>query len=187
MELTNQQEALLEFVKQHHGVQKRKYTLAPYWTHLYSVAAIVSDYETEGIEIALCHDLFEDTECTPAELRAHLLSTGYPYMQVEKLVLHVFELTDQYVKSAYPALNRQERKRLEAERLGQISALAQSVKYADLMDNAVSIAEHDPKFAEVFLREKRDVLNKMTLGHPDLYARCLTVLEESTKLMKRTH
>ena len=77
MGLDNQQLLVLDFVKLQHGEQKRKYTHEPYWHHVKSVAEIVSEYEPSGIEIALCHDLFEDTQCTFTQLHNSLLSFGY--------------------------------------------------------------------------------------------------------------
>ncbi len=70
LELTERQWALFDYVKEMHGGQKRKYTGAPYYTHLLSVADRVEQYVQNGYEteIALCHDLIEDTECSLADL-----------------------------------------------------------------------------------------------------------------------
>ena len=65
----------------------------------------------------------------------------------------VQELTDEYVKSRYPRMNRKERKKREAARMKDISPEAQLVKYADIIDNVVDITENDTEFAPVFIRE----------------------------------
>lgn len=172
MEWTSQQKALLDFVKSWHGDQKRKYTGAPYWTHLVSVATIVKPYAPEGVEIALCHDLFEDTSCSEDELMAFLPEAGYHKKTAEMILRGTLELTDQFIPKAYPDLNRKARKQREAARLGKISALAQTVKYADLIDNSSSIVEHDPGFARIYLDEKQDILQVMRAGHPELLRIC---------------
>ncbi len=172
MEWTSQQKALLEFVKSWHGDQKRKYTGVPYWTHLVAVATIVKPYAPEGVEIALCHDLFEDTSCGEDELLTFLIETGYTKDKADTILKGTLELTDQFVPKAYPHLNRKERKQKEAERLGKISALAQTVKYADLIDNSSSIVEEDPGFARIYLSEKQDILKVMRAGNPLLLKIC---------------
>lgn len=172
MELTAQQEELLAFVKIKHGDQKRKHTGEPYWTHLVSVASIVKPYAPKGVEIALCHDLFEDTDCEENELRDFLTKNGYKDSEAALILKGALELTDQYVPKNFPQLNRKERKKLEAKRLGSISPLAQTVKYADLIDNTSSIVVQDPNFSKVYLREKQDILSVMRAGNSDLLKIC---------------
>ena len=179
MELSNRQKHFLEFVKEQHGEQKRKYTGEPYWHHVFAVAAIVAPYEPKGIEIALGHDLLEDTACTYDDLFFFLKKNGYDEGEATFIANGVQELTDEYERGKYPDKNRRERKRLEAERLGKISPLAQSVKYADLTHNMMSIVEEDENFARVFSREKRDILNQMRAGNIDLLLLCCHTLQEA--------
>lgn len=176
MEWTPQQKALLEFVKAKHGDQKRKYTGVPYWTHLVAVATIVKPYAPEGVEIALCHDLFEDTPCGEDELLTFLLDAGYSKDRADMILHGALELTDQYVPENFPDLNRKERKKREAARLGDISALAQTVKYADLIDNSSSIVAADPGFAKIYLSEKLDILKVMRAGNTSLLKRCEKII-----------
>jgi len=173
-QLTEKQNRLLEFVKQQHGTQQRKYTFAPYWTHVLSVAQIVSEFvQTDfATEIALCHDLFEDTQCTEQQLCHELVHIGYTVKQAFAILDGAKELTDEYTKEKYPMLNRETRKRKEAERLGTISKVAQSVKYADLIDNTSTIVGYDSGFAKVYLREKLDILDSMRNGDINLLVRC---------------
>jgi len=58
--------------------------------------------------------------------------------------------------------NRAERKRLSRERLAQAPGWVQTIKRADLVSNTSSIVLHDPNFARVYLREKRDLLDVLT-------------------------
>ena len=178
MKLSGRQKILLQYVKDSHGEQKRKYTGEPYWNHVYSVAKIISEIEPKGIEIALCHDLFEDTEVQMPDLLRFLTHSGYSNEESLFIVSGVNDLTDVYTKENYPILNRKERKRLEAERLGKVCELSQSVKYADLIDNTKSITEHDAGFAKVYLSEKRQMLDQMRRGNFGLLERCEKQISE---------
>ena len=179
MTLNREQKCLLEFVKECHGEQKRKYSMAPYWTHVYSVADLASFHVKDAgvVEIALCHDLFEDTACDDKLLKAKLMEIGYHAVLMDTIINGVTELTDVYTKENYPEFNRKERKHKEAIRLGGISKMAQSIKYADLTDNATSIAAGEPGFARIYLREKIDILNQMRQGNINLLIDCCYTLK----------
>lgn len=179
MILTERQEKLLQFVKEKHGEQVRKYTGEPYWYHLVSVAEIVSKYASDGIEIALCHDLFEDTKCMESELTKCLLEAGYSQEEATNIYIGAIELTDNFISERYPQFNREQRKIREAERLGKISPLSQSVKYADLIDNTSSIVKYDKGFAVKYLQEKIRVLDKMRNGNINLLIDCCYILKKS--------
>lgn len=176
--LTNTQLHLLEFVKDKHFDQVRKYTGEPYYFHLVSVADILSEYKlgTPYIEAALCHDLFEDTECTQDELQDTLFSLGYSSGDIAKIINLVGDLTDVYTKGNFPTMNRVKRKISEAKRLAGTLPESQTIKYADFIDNARSITEYDVGFARVFLKEKFDLLSVMNRGDFRLYMRALSML-----------
>ncbi len=183
MNFTERQHKVLELVRTYHEGQTRKYTGAAYVNHPIDVASLVASQLPEnnelGIEIALCHDLFEDTECSYLQLMWHLTKDGYKYEEASDIVIAVAELTDVYTAGKFPDLNRQERKSREAHRLAGVSSIAQTVKYADLIDNTKSIVKHDPKFAVVYLAEKEMMLEKMTDGNPCLRAKCQLSLRKS--------
>ena len=184
MKLTGRQRVLLQFVKDSHGEQKRKYTHEPYWNHVYAVAEIIStsaDRHLNGIEIALCHDLFEDTDVQMPELLRFLLQNGYTNKESIFIISGVDDLTDVYIKDDYPIFNRKERKILEAERLGAINTVSQSVKYADLMDNTKSIVQYDTAFAKVYLNEKSYILKLMRKGDFILLKKCEDQIEKAIK------
>ena len=46
--------------------------------------------------------------------------------------------------------------------------VVQTIKVADLIHNTWSIVEHDPKFAQVYLREKKVLLGALGLADPKL-------------------
>ena len=127
MKLTARQQVLLEFVKTQHTYRSRtpegafrKYTGEPYWHHVVSVAQRVT-YLHLLTEIALCHDLLEDTWCTAPEL----LSLKYDVNIAMWILQGVIDLTDVYTKENFPLLNRRDRKQREAVRLGDASSWAQ--------------------------------------------------------------
>ena len=183
LKLTQRQSILFEYIKSRHGDQKRKYSGAPYWTHLLSVAGIVCDYSSGSmeIEIALCHDLIEDTTATYEELENKLHSLGYAEWEITNIVKGVEDLTDVYVHADYPQLNRRQRKLLEAERLLNTLAHSQTVKYADIIDNTTSIVSEDPGFARVYLGEITRYIYKLDKGNAELYRRCLDCIELAMK------
>ena len=180
--LTPRQQGLLKFVKDCHGDQKRKYTGEPYWHHVVEVAEIVSEYIKDWLvlEIALCHDLFEDTKCDRTALIMSLLGFGYGSHEASTIANGVFELTDEYTKENYPELNRQQRKLKEAERLSIIKPEVQSVKYADLISNTTSIVNHDTAFAKTYLQENKAILDCMIDGNIDLRTNCYGIYYRAT-------
>lgn len=68
---------------------------------------------------------------------------------------------------------------MDRQRLADSSREVQTIKVADLIDNTPSIVQHDPDFARVYLREKRDLLNVLTLADQDLVDRAWTLLREA--------
>lgn len=95
--------------------------------------------------------------------------------------MNVQSLTDKYTPINYPWLNRERRKFQESDRLSGITEICQTVKYADLIDNTSSILGYDPKFAEVYLKEKKEILKKMNNGDFDLYLECCHLVFEGLK------
>lgn len=183
LNLSTYQASLLDFVKEQHGDQQRKYSDEPYWHHLVRVAETAARHLDAGIvkEIALCHDLLEDTSCTKQQLHRKLISIGYQKQQADSITSGVVELTDVYIKEDYPGMNRKSRKKQEARRLGTISPLAQSIKYADLIDNTGSIVDGNEGFGRVYLREAVDILDHMRAGNIRLFIECCHAIYKAEK------
>jgi hypothetical protein len=158
-----------------HGEQKRKYSGDPYYTHLFRVSDTVKEIggDEAMIMAALLHDVLEDTPTNEIELISELESIVDPQM-ARDIVNLVIELTDVYTKENFPDLNRRARKEMEAKRLGEVSSRAQTIKYADLLDNGEDIMKNDPSFGRVYLREKGRILNYMRNGDEYLYNKCLS-------------
>lgn len=183
MTIENRRQQILEFVKLNHGEQKRKYTGEPYWHHLVSVAERVVKYEKWAFayEVALLHDIFEDTKCDVAVLEEFLLNIGYHSNEVFEITNGVQCLTDEFTKEKYPEYNRKKRKDMESLRLSMIPKHIQSIKYADLIDNCISISEHDPNFSVIYLSEKKEILKHMKFGNFDLFLDCCYHLVSNQK------
>jgi|688.fasta_scaffold312507_2 (p)ppGpp synthase/HD superfamily hydrolase len=188
MELTEKQEKFLEFVKEQHGTQVRKYTDEPYWTHPYAVATLVNKYISEEeqycIEIALGHDLLEDTSCTVDSLKIKLKEIGYSVDSSNQIVSGILDLTDHFTKESYPNYNRKKRKLLEVVRLTMIPPTSQTVKYADLIENISSIVEHDKSFAVTYLEEKKEIIKHIRNGNFDLYMRVIKVYLDNLEILE---
>lgn len=185
LELNEKQIKLFEFVKQKHKDKVRKYTNEPYYNHLLSVAEIVYIHERDCVEIALCHDLFEDTNCTFTELHKKMVEIGYDRSFAYDVCVCVTELTDVFTKENYPHLNRVKRKKKEAERLGKTKYRSQSVKYADLIDNTSSIVKHDKEFAKTYLFEKEDILYFMDNGNKALFNICNELVKKEINTLNK--
>ncbi len=179
--MTTSQSKLFELVKQYHGDQKRKYTGEPYYTHVFNVVEMVGKYVPNTYEIALCHDLFEDTICTPEMLREDLKQCGYSVGYATSIVSGVKNLTDVYTTERYPDMNRKERKTMEAYRLGTMGSSCQSIKYADLIDNTRSIVKDDPGFARIYLPEAVELLNRMRKGDIHLFIQCAYEIQSGVR------
>ena len=144
-----------EFARELHKHQFRKDGVRPYFVHLEDVArrvAQVTDNE-DVIIAAFIHDGPEDIP-------------GYTVAMVgERFGPHVADavcqLTDVYVKSAYPELNRKTRKQFERERYRTFSDVVKWIKLSDIASNlfddgGILNADGTPEvgFMKMFVREK---------------------------------
>ena len=148
----------LEFATLAHGVQKRKYTGAPYIVHPIEVMEIVKTvpHDDEMLAAALLHDVVEDTDVTIEEI---VDAFG------DDVASLVADLTD---VSKPEDGNRKLRKGLDRDHSAASSSRAQTVKLADLISNSADILVNDPKFAKVFLAEKELLLEVLVKGNVDL-------------------
>jgi (p)ppGpp synthase/HD superfamily hydrolase len=140
------------------AAQLRKYTNEPYIVHPAEVVSIVKSvpHTPEMLAAAWMHDVVEDTGVTLETIRAEF---------GDKVADLVGWLTDVSRPDDGP---RWYRKKLDRFHTAQAPAEAQTVKLADLISNTKSIVAHDPKFAKVYLEEKRLLLEVMTKGDSEL-------------------
>jgi len=148
--------------------QRRKYSHQPYDVHLKSVASLVAEVsdDPEMIAAAWLHDTVEDTPATHHDIE----DTFGP--GVARLV---YELTD---ISKPGDGNRALRKAMDRDHLAQASDRAQTVKLADLIDNARDICKHDERFARTYLAEMAALLDVLNRGHPELLRRARKLLHQ---------
>jgi (p)ppGpp synthase/HD superfamily hydrolase len=175
--MTEEIDKIKELAIRAHGDQKRKYSGDPYVTHTFRVSDMVKKYGGDDAQIiaAILHDVLEDTPMTENELWMELLDIVGTQMANDVIKL-VRELTDVYTTESFPDFNRKARKELEVMRMGKISPRSQTIKYADLLDNGADIMKNDPKFGELYLKEKQNILKYMDKGNSELYQECLRKL-----------
>jgi (p)ppGpp synthase/HD superfamily hydrolase len=137
--------------------QRRKYTGEPYINHPAAVAAIVKTvpHTDEMIAAAWLHDVVEDTAIT-----IELIADEFGPV--------VAELVGWLTKTMPREGTREVRKENDRQHTAQAPAEAQTIKAADLIDNCRNIAERDPEFAKVLLKEKDALLLVMTRADPTL-------------------
>ncbi len=192
--------------------QKRKDNVREYEVHPRSVrarlvAAGVTDEDT--LIAADQHDVEEDVErsknrreINPSEIiqlgldpsrkwRFNLEAIEFLFGGFVRAI--VTELTDVYVKEAYPQFNRRTRKDLERQRYGQFSYRAKLVKLADIADNLADDGQVllesgavEVGFNRMFIKEKTlclPYLKPVTADaiHLTLYATAEDILEAQKK------
>ena len=96
-----------------HNKQVRRYTGEQYYNHLDRVCNRVSQFKNKYKwieEVAICHDLFEDTKFGFDDLYYHLLGLGYKRATALFICSSVLELTDIYTHEKFPHYDRKKRK-----------------------------------------------------------------------------
>ena len=160
------------FARAAHGGQGqvRKYTGEPYAIHLEAVATRVSAVlgaTEEMVAAAWLHDVLEDVPgVTPEQLEAQFGPAVRDF---------VVQLTD---VSRPSDGNRRVRKALDRDHLALASPEGQTIKLADLLDNAESILARDRAFSNTFLREMAELVSVMPHGDPDLRQEALALLDQ---------
>lgn len=159
------------FAEEAHRGQVRKYTGEPYIVHPRAVATTVARFDTTPnmIVAALLHDVVEDCPVSISDIR-------------KVFGVWVANLVDMLTDVSRPEDgNRAIRKALDREHLAKAHYDAQTIKIADLIDNAASIVTHDIQFAKIYLPEKRLLLGVLKNGHPGLASEAWRVLEDSER------
>lgn len=163
----------------------RKYTPDRYIVHPIRVMEICREYDSRltVLAAALLHDVLEDTDITEQEM-SDFLQSVMGYGNAAETMKLVKNLTDVYVKSAYPHLNRDQRKAKERDRIAKTNGASQTIKYADIIDNSKDILANDRQFARKFLQECRDVLQVANKGDQKLYYLAKNTINEGLKHLR---
>lgn len=152
------EEKALEYAREAHGSQQRKYSHEPYIEHPKRVAELVRKVpHTEAmICAAYLHDVVEDTPVNRLQIEEKFGK------EVARLV---HELTDEYMKENYPSLNRKERKKREVERQARMSPEAKTIKLADVIDNTRDIIKNDKDFSRRYIPEMEALVEALQGGN----------------------
>jgi len=190
--LTPRQKNLFEVIKHWHEGQTRKGTDEPYHNHPVRVAKLVYELDDVrviaflGVEIALVHDVLEDCEGVTFQVFAKALSNaGYSPNEAYQIYEGAEDLKKFYTPELFPELNRAARSTAESKRLVTKGFMAQTVKCADIMDNAKDIAKELPSFASVWLPEKWETLKSLNNAHLAALNKAKNVVSESIEKIKR--
>jgi len=157
--------------------QRRKYTNEAYYFHPQAVAAMVAAIPGATpamIAAAHLHDVLEDTRVTEQEMRQEFGD------EITDLVLWLTNV------SRPEDGNRAARKAIDRAHTAAAPGAAQDIKICDLIDNIKSIVQHDPAFAQVYLTEKRALLDVMTRARPELRAEGYQLLDDCEKILQRS-
>lgn len=160
----------IEFATQAHKGQFRKYTGEPYINHPLAVMEIVRGvpgHTEEMLVAAVLHDVVEDTDVSLMEITEKFGDV------VSDLVLHLTDI------STPEDGNRLKRKRKDAQWYAQGSAEAQTIKVADFIDNTRDIAQHAPRFWEVYKMEKLYALDLLQEADVDLWHQAHIIIKEN--------
>ena len=163
-------ERAIEFATQAHSGQYRKYTGEPYINHPLAVMEIVRGvpgHTEEMLVAAVLHDVVEDTDVSLMEITEKFGNV------VSDLVLHLTDI------STPEDGNRLKRKRKDAQWYAQGSAEAQTIKVADFIDNTRDIAQHAPRFWEVYKMEKLYALDLLQEADVDLWHQAHIIIKEN--------
>lgn len=177
---------VLEFADKAHGDQQRKYAPERYIAHPMRVMQTCQQYGggNNMLAAALLHDVLEDTEVSLEEMQDFLTHT-FEKNDARAITGIVVELTDVYVKKNFPEWNRRKRKQKEIERLLLISPQAQTIKYADIVDNATDVVTGDPEFAQVMLDEYAQLLKHLDKGDDALYKKAQNTVQQAQNKLQR--
>jgi (p)ppGpp synthase/HD superfamily hydrolase len=172
MRMSDLEERAKAFATEAHGRidQRRKYTDEPYIFHPMAVAELVRSvpHTEEMIAAAWLHDTIEDTHVQW-------------YQVADAFGPHVARLVAELTDISRPEDgNRAARKAMDLEHTARACPEAKTIKLADLIDNSRSIVERDPKFAIVYLEEKRRLLEVLREGDPTLYRMATEIVRKAT-------
>jgi len=110
------------------------------------------------IAAAVLHDVVEDCGVIPATIEGKF---GFI---VASLVLQVTDV------SRREDGTRKVRKEVDKNHIAKASPNGKTIKLADLLSNLKNVAEKDPEFAKVYMREKRNLLEVLeNSSSPALY------------------
>ena len=162
-----------EFATRKHAEvnQVRKYTGGPYINHPAAVVEIIRSvpHTNTMLAAAWLHDTVEDTNTTLEEIKK-IFGSGVGML--------VGMLTD---VSTPEDGNRKYRKTIDRMHTSLSSPPAMTIKLADMIDNSASILKYDPRFAKIYIEERRLLLEVLKDGSDDLWYMADNVVKNAIK------
>lgn len=172
----NSATASLKIARGLHAEQTRRYTGDPYIAHLCEVAGYVAPFayrhQSEGVSagvvfsVSYLHDSKEDQGVTDDMLREEfgllIPRKDWNAAEIELIIEGVTYMTD----PPHSYGNRAARKAATMTRLAGAPAWVQDIKCADILSNTTSIAQHDPKFGQVYVGEVLGLLDVLSKADP---------------------
>lgn len=158
---------------QAHEGQTRKYTNRPYVEHPARVAGRVAlrpDATEDMVAAAFLHDVVEDTEIKLEDIRSILNP------EVARLVgemTNTSKITD-------PKLPRAERKKMDRDRLAQVSYEVKIIKLLDRIDNVREMTGAPSGFIRIYAEES--LLLATVIGDADIELK-KELIEAATDLL----
>lgn len=160
-----------------HGAvgQVRKYTNEPYIVHPQEVVEIVMTvpHTLTMLAVAYLHDVVEDTHIKLEDIEREF---GQYVADQVRWLTDVSKPGDG---------NRAMRKAIDREFIAGAPPEAQTIKLADLISNTMSIVKHDPRFAAVYLEEKKLLLEVLQRGDPVLFRRATELVEDGLLTLRK--
>ena len=152
--------------------QRRKYTNEPYIVHPRAVAELVETvpHTPEMVAAAWLHDTRENVPSVTHEILVQEMGI--------EVAVYVEELTD---KSTLADGSRKTRKKLDRQRLKDISPEAQTVKLADVVVNLRDIVDRDPGFAKTYIPENALRLPYLIKGDSTLLGMAFKLLIDAAQ------
>lgn len=126
---------------------------------------------------ALLHDVLEETSISEEQLYGFLRKL-MDKEEANKTMGLILDLTNFHARE-HPETSWEDRKQVEGERLALISPEAQTIKYADIIDNVIDIVPNSSEYADKYLEEAEYYLEKMNNGNNDLRRRAATIVQRS--------
>jgi (p)ppGpp synthase/HD superfamily hydrolase len=164
------------------GEQIRKYENIRYETHPIRVALALSQTihnHTANICVALSHDVVEDTELEFHDVECWYTSWElYDHYkdEIQEIIHGIPMVTDVSKPSDGKRAIRKEMDRIHAS---QADAARQTLKYVDIRDNLISMAQYDAQHVKKnWAPEKLLALELMDKGDPIIRALAISELED---------
>jgi (p)ppGpp synthase/HD superfamily hydrolase len=167
--------AAYELAEKVHAGVERKYGGGPYLGHPVRVAGYVigmigepeiyEDWAIDIVAAALLHDVIEDGDVKYEDL---VRDFEWNVADMVKILSN---------PDPAPGVNRKSRKAYELAKMEKAGPGAKLIRLADILDNVPGVIDNDPKFAKVYVAEKRKLLPLLVgSGYPELFEDVFRVL-----------